>query len=423
MEQKRPHVVILGAGFGGLRAAAALANAPVDVTLVDKRNYHLFQPLLYQVATAGVQAGDIAYPIRSVLRNQKNLEFRVTRATGVDVAAKQVETLDGVIPYDYLIVAVGGSTNFFGMESVAKNGYGLKDIEDAVGLRNQFLTMVERAVQEPDADKRRAMLTFTIVGGGPTGVESAGALSELVHLILKKDYPTLNTKEVRILLLEAGPHLLPVMPESLREITAKTLWKKQVDVRLGAKVVDFDGEQVTLGSGEIIPCKTLVWAAGVQAASLVSKTGLKLGSMRRIVVGSTMQTPEHPEVFAIGDAAHCEWEGRPLPMIAPVANQEADVAAANIVNLINGRELKNLQYKDMGALATIGRNEAVARMGTWEFSGFFAWIFWLMVHVIRLVGFRNRIMVLLNWAWEYFFYDRGVRVIMPNIEKQLNQEQ
>ncbi|MCE5287502.1 MAG: NAD(P)/FAD-dependent oxidoreductase [Pelosinus sp.] len=423
MEQKRPHVVILGAGFGGLRAAIALANAPVDVTLVDKRNYHLFQPLLYQVATAGVQAGDIAYPVRSILRNQKNLDFRVTRVTSVDVAAKQVQTVDGVIPYDYLIVAVGGSTNFFGMQSVAKNGYGLKNIEDAVGLRNQFLTMVERAVQEPDPDKRRAMLTFVIVGGGPTGVESAGALSELVHLILKKDYPKLNTKEVRILLLEAGPRLLPVVPESLQEVTAKTLWRKQVDVRVGAKVVDFDGEKVTLGSGEIIPTNTLVWAAGVQAASLVTQTGLKLGSMRRIIVESTMQAPDHPEVFAVGDAAHCEWQGRPLPMIAPVANQGAEVAAANIINLIKGRELQNIQYKDKGAMATIGRNEAVARMGTWEFSGFFAWVFWLMVHVIRLVGFRNRIMVLLNWAWEYFFYDRGVRVIMPNIEKQLKQEQ
>jgi len=421
MEQKRPRVVILGAGFGGLRAAARLANAPVDVTLVDKRNYHLFQPLLYQVATAGVQAGDIAYPIRSVLRNQKNLDFRVTRATSVDIDAKQVHTLDGVIPYDYLIVAVGGSTNFFGNQSIEKNAYGLKDIEDAVGLRNHFLSMVERAVQEPDVDKRRAMLTFVIVGGGPTGVESAGALSELVHLILKKDYPNLNTKEVRILLLEAGPSLLPVMPEKLREITAKTLWKKKVDVRLGAKVVDFDGEKVILGSGEVIPSNTLVWAAGVQAASLVTKTALKLGSMRRIIVDLTMQVPEHPEIFAIGDAAHCEWNGRPLPMIAPVANQGADVAAANIVNLVQGKELKPLIYKDMGALATIGRNEAVAKIGALELSGFFAWVFWLLVHVIRLIGFRNRIMVLLNWAWEYFFYDRGVRVIMPNIEKQMKQ--
>jgi len=419
MEQKRPHVVILGAGFGGLRAAVRLANAPVDVTLVDKRNYHLFQPLLYQVATAGVQAGDIAYPIRSILRNQKNLEFRVTRATSVDAETKKVYTLDGVIPYDYLIVAVGGSTNFFGNLSVEKNAYGLKDIEDAVGLRNQFLSMVERAVQEPDVDKRRAMLTFVIVGGGPTGVESAGALSELVHLILKKDYPKLNTKEVRILLLEAGPSLLPVMPEKLREFTGKTLWEKQVDVRLGAKVVDFDGEKVILGSGEVIPANTLVWAAGVQAASLVTNTGLKLGSMRRIIVDLNMQVAQHPEIFAIGDAAHCEWEGRPLPMIAPVANQEADVAADNIVNMVQGKALILLKYKDMGALATIGRNEAVAKMGSWEFSGFFAWLFWLLIHVVRLVGFRNRIMVLLNWAWEYFFYDRGGRVIMPNIEKQM----
>lgn len=421
MEQKKPHVVILGAGFAGLRAAVKLAHAPVNVTLVDKRNYHLFQPLLYQVATASVQAGDIAYPIRSIVRNQKNLEFRVTRVTSVDAEAKKVHTLDGIIPYDYLIVAVGGSTNFFGNQSVEKNAYGLKDIEDAVGLRNQILSMVERAVQEPEADRRRAMLTFVIVGGGPTGVESAGALSELVYLILKKDYSNLNTKEIKILLLEAGPSLLSVMPEKLREITIKTLEEKKVDIRLGAKVVDFDGEKVILGSGEVIPANTLVWAAGVQAASLVSNTGLKLGSMRRIIVDLTMQVPEHPEIFAIGDAAHCEWEGSPLSMIAPVANQEADVAAANIVNIVQGKTLKLLRYKDKGVLATIGRNAAVAKMGSWEFSGFFAWVFWLLVHVVLLIGYRNRIIVLLNWAWEYFFYDRGARVIMPNIKKQMKQ--
>lgn len=421
MEQKRPHVVILGAGFAGLRAAAKLAHAPVDVTLVDKRNYHLFQPLLYQVATASVQAGDIAYPIRSIVRHQKNLEFRVTRVTSVDAEAKKVHTLDGIISYDYLIVAVGGSTNFFGNQSIEKNAYGLKDIEDAVGLRNQILSMVERAVQEPEADRRRAMLTFVIVGGGPTGVESAGALSELVYLILKKDYSNLNTQEIRILLLEAGSSLLSVMPEKLREITIKTLEEKKVDIRLGAKVVDFDGEKVILGSGEVIPTNTLLWAAGVQAASLVTNTGLKLGSMRRIIVDLTMQVPKHPEIFAIGDAAHCEWEGSPLPMIAPVANQEADVAAANIVNIVQGKTLQLLQYKDKGVLATIGRNAAVAKMGSWEFAGFFAWLFWLLVHVVLLIGYRNRIIVLLNWAWEYFFYDRGVRVIMPNIKKQMKQ--
>ena len=421
MEQKRRHVVILGAGFGGLRAAMRLSAAPVNVTLVDKRNYHLFQPLLYQVATAGLQAGDIAYPVRSVLRKQKNLEFRVTRATGVDTEAKAVQTVDGSIAYDYLVMAVGGSTNFFGNEAIEKHAYGLKDIEDAVGLKNHFLTMVERAVQEPDADKRQAMLTFVIVGGGPTGVESAGALSELVHLILKKDYRNLNTNEVRILLLEAGSSLLPAMPKKLRDITAETLFKKKVDVRLGARVVDFDGEKVMLDSGEVLPANTLVWAAGVQAASLVTKTGLKLGSMRRIVVDLTMQVPGYPEVFAIGDAAHCEWQGQPLPMIAPVANQGADVAAANIVNLVEGKAVQPLVYKDLGAMATIGRNEAVAQMGSLELSGFFAWIFWLLVHVIRLVGFRNRLMILFNWAWEYFFYDRGVRVIMPNIEKQTKQ--
>jgi len=418
-EENKPHVVIVGAGFGGLQAAQALANAPVKVTLVDKRNYHLFQPLLYQVATAGVQPGDIAYPVRTILRNQHNLEFRMTRATSVDVEAKEVITRDGKISYDSLIVAVGGSTNFFGLDSVAANGFGLKDIEDAMGIRNQILGMVERAMQEQDPVVRRAMLTFVVVGGGPTGVESAGALSELVRLVLVKDYKNFNIKEVRIILLEASTKLLAAMPEKLQDITAKTLWEKHVEVRFGAQVVEFDNEKVTLSSGEVIPSRTLIWAAGVQAASLVTQTGLKLGSMRRIVVSPTLQVPEHPEVFVIGDAAHFEQDGRPLPMIAPVANQQAKVAAENIIRTIKGKELKKFIYKDPGVLATIGRNMAVAKMGNWETYGFFAWIMWLVIHVARLIGFRNRIMVILNWAWEYFFYERGVRAIMPNIEKRI----
>ncbi|WP_346355865.1 NAD(P)/FAD-dependent oxidoreductase [Azotosporobacter soli] len=420
MESKtRPHVVIIGAGFGGLNAAQELHAAEADVTLIDKRNYHLFQPLLYQVATAGVQPGDIAYPVRTILRKQKNLDFRMTRATGVDVDKRLVLTRAGDIPYDYLIVAVGGSTNFFGLDSVAANGFGLKDIEDAVGLRNQILSMVERAMQEPDPDLRRAMLTFVVVGGGPTGVESAGALSELVRLVLVKDYPRLNIKEVRIILLEASAHLLAAMPERLQDITYHTLLAKMVEVRFCATVTDFDGEKVTLRGDEVIPARTLIWAAGVQAASFAATSGLALGSMRRIIVNQFLQVPEHPEIFVIGDAAHFEQDGRPLPMIAPVANQGAVIAAQNIRNILQGQPLRPFLYKDPGILATIGRNAAVAKMGNMEFQGFFAWILWLGIHVLRLVGFRNRLMVLLNWAWEYFFYERGVRAIMPNIEKQI----
>jgi NADH:ubiquinone reductase (H+-translocating) len=420
MESKtRPHVVIIGAGFGGLNAAQELHAAEADVTLIDKRNYHLFQPLLYQVATAGVQPGDIAYPVRTILRKQKNLDFRMTRATGVDIEKRRVITRAGEVPYDYLIVAVGGSTNFFGLDSVAANGFGLKDVEDAIGLRNQILSMVERAVQEPDPDLRRAMLTFVVVGGGPTGVESAGALSELVRLVLVKDYPRLNIKEVRILLLEASAHLLAAMPERLQDVTYHTLLAKMVEVRFCATVTNFDGEKVTLRGDEVIPARTLIWAAGVQAASFAATSGLKLGSMRRIIVNPFLQVPEHPEIFVIGDAAHFEQDGRPLPMIAPVANQGAVIAAQNIKNILEGKPLRPFLYKDPGILATIGRNAAVAKMGNMEFQGFFAWILWLGIHVLRLVGFRNRLMVLLNWAWEYFFYERGVRAIMPNIEKQI----
>ena len=404
-------MVIIGAGFGGLRAARALRGGPVRVTVVDRHNYHLFQPLLYQVATAGLGPEDIAHPVRAILRRQRNASFRLAEVEAVDLEAKRLETTMGPIPYDFLVLAVGGATNFFGLHSLETNALPLKDIEDAVTIRNHVLRMFELAVQEPDPDRRRAMLTIVVVGGGPTGVESAGALSELVRLVLTKDFPTLDVKDVRVVLLEATDRVLADLPERLREYTGETLWRKHVEVRFGARVVAFDGERVTLQGAEVIPARTLLWAAGVRAAPLADRLEARRGPLGRLVVRPTLQLAERDEVFAIGDAAFVEAEGRALPMMAPVAMQQGELAAHNVVHLVRGEPLEPFRYRDPGSLATIGRTAAVARLGRFHFTGFLAWALWLVVHIVQLIGFRNRLLVLVNWAWDYFLYDRAVRLI------------
>ncbi len=406
-----PTVVIVGAGFGGLRAARALAKAPVEVILLDRHNYHLFQPLLYQVATAGLEPEQIAKPVRAILRGQRNFEFRMVEVAGVELDAKRVTTDDGPVAYDYLILAVGGETNYFGLDGIRRHGFGLKDVVEAVAIRNHVLRCFERAMLEPEGERRRALLTFVIVGGGPTGVEMAGALSELIRLVLVKDYPRLNIKDVRVLLLEATDRLLAAMPERLREAAAETLWRKHVEVRFGAAVADYDGARVCFKGGEVIPARTLIWAAGAQAASLTGRMGLPTGRQGRVAVTSTLQPPGHPEVYVIGDAAYLEAEGQPLPMMAPVAIQMAETAAGNVARQLRGEAPVAFRYKDPGSLATIGRNAAVAYIGGVAFKGFIAWAVWLIVHIIQLIGFRNKLFVLLNWAWDYFFYERAARLI------------
>jgi NADH dehydrogenase len=404
-------VVIVGAGFGGLRAARALRRAPVRVTIVDRHNYHLFQPLLYQVATAGLSPEDIAHPVRAILRRQRNAGFRLAEVEAVDLEAKRLETTTGPVPYDFLVLAVGGATNFFGLRSLEAGALPLKDIEDAVAIRNHVLRMFELGVQEPDPDQRRAMLTIVVVGGGPTGVEAAGALSELVRLVLTKDFPSLDVKDVRVVLLEATDRLLADLPERLREYTGETLWRKHVEVRFGARVVGFDGERVALQGGEVIPARTLLWAAGVRAAALADRVRSRRGPLGRLVVRPTLQLAERDEVFAIGDAAFVEASGAALPMMAPVAMQQGELAARNVVHLARGEPLESFRYRDPGSLATIGRTAAVARLGRFHFTGFVAWLLWLIVHIVQLIGFRNRLLVLVNWAWDYFLYDRAVRLI------------
>ena len=383
----------------------------MQVVLVDRNNYHLFQPLLYQVATAGLEPEEIARPARAILRGQKNFDFRMVDVTRVDFAARRLETTGGPISYDFLVLAPGGETNFFGLESMQRHGLGLKDIPDAIAIRNHVLTCFEQAMLEPDPEQRRTLLTFIVVGGGPTGVEMAGALSELIRLVLVKDYPRLNIKDVRILLLEATDKLLAAMPERLREAAVKTLWRKWIDVRFGAQVADYDGKQIRLKSGEIIPAQTVIWAAGVRASPLNATLGLPASRQGRISVEPTLLVTAHPEVFIIGDAAYQEHNGEPLPMVAPVAIQMGRFVARNIKRRLRGQPLEPFRYRDQGTLATIGRNAAVANVYGIKATGFVAWVMWLGIHIIQLIGFRNKLFVLINWAWDYFFYERAARLI------------
>jgi NADH dehydrogenase len=407
-----PHVVILGAGFGGLHAARQLANAPLRITLIDRQNYHLFQPLLYQVAIARLLPSEIAYPLRTIYRRQKNLSFQMGEVTDINFEQRYVKLDGSVIAYEYLIIALGAETNFFGMASVQELGFQLKDIPSAIQTRNHLLKMFEQASREADPEKRRAMLTFVVVGGGPTGVETAGALAELISQVMVKDYPHLDLKEARVILLEAHDHLISAYPHDLRHATYDLLHRKQVDILLKATLQDYDGERVLLRDGRQIPAYTLIWTAGVKAAEVLESLQVERASAGRVRVEPTLQLPAHPEVFAIGDAAYLTDEhGQPLPMLSTVAIQQGKHAAYNIKRLLIRAEPKSFHYKDPGLLATIGHNAAVARIWGISFSGFIAWVIWVFLHIYRLIGFRNRILVFLNWSWDYLFRENQVRLI------------
>jgi NADH dehydrogenase len=407
-----PNVVIIGSGFGGMTAAQALAKSPVQVTLLDRHNYHLFQPLLYQVATAGVSPDEIAYPVHAIFRRQKNLDFRLAKVDTIDAANQRLLTSAGELHYDVLILAPGGVTNFFGLDTIEKQAFKLKDLDDAEIIRNHILKQVELAVQEPDPELRKARLTFVITGGGPTGVETAGALSELVRMVLHKDYNRLDSSEIKILLLEAADRLIPAFSTRLSAKTADALAKKGVEVRFQCPVTSFDGNRVTLKSGETIDTRTLIWAAGVRASPLAQQIAASPGPQGKIKVLPTLQVPEHPEIFVIGDAAYLVDEhGEALPMLAPVAIQQGKAAARNAVHFLEHAPLQPFVYKDPGTLATIGRNQAVANLWGLQLSGFLAWLVWGAVHIFSLIGFRNRILVMIEWIWDYLFYSRAVLII------------
>lgn len=407
-----PHVVIIGAGFGGLETARGLAKARVRITLIDRHNHHLFQPLLYQVAIAGLLPSQIAQPVRTIFRKQKNLTFQMGAVSAIDVEQKYVKLNGSIIAYDYLVVAVGGRTNFFGFESVEKYGYQLKDLETAIKTRNQLLSMFEQASHEADVEKRKALLTFVIVGGGPTGIETAGALAELISHVMKKDYPNLNLREAQVILLEASANLISFYPAELREATLRLLKNKNVDVRLNSRLESFNGQFIKLADGSEIESQTLIWTAGIKAVEVLEHLNVEKAAGGRIRITPTLQLPQHPETFVIGDAAFLlDEKGQPLPMISTVAIQQGAATAKNILKLINRQELGDFHYKDPGLLATIGRNAAVAKIFGVSFSGYPAWVIWVFLHIYRIIGFRNRIIVLFNWAWDYVFYDNQVRLI------------
>jgi len=412
MSQWDKTVVAVGAGFGGLRAVRALAGAPARVLLVDQNNYHLFQPLLYQVATAGLEPEQIAKPVRSILGRQRNFDFLMARVEAVDLSAKSLRTTGGDLNYDYLILAVGAQSWFPEIPGLASNALPLKGLMDAIRIRNHVLRCFEQASTARSREARQALLTLAVAGAGPTGVEMAGALSELVRVVRRRDYPRMDPAGFRVLLVEMARCVLPGFPERLSRAAAQILERKGVELRLGTSVEGFDGQMLRLAGGEGIPCKTLIWAAGVRGTGLVQELGVRISRQGRLLVEQTLQIPGHPEAYAIGDAAHFESSGHPLPMMAPVAIQMGELAAANIARQLRGDRPLSFRYRDPGLLATIGKNAAVASIHGLQMKGFAAWVVWLLVHLLAIVGFRNRLMVLINWAWDYLFYDREDRIIV-----------
>jgi len=409
----RGRVVVLGAGFAGLRAVRSLGRAGIDTLWVDERNYHCFLPLLYQVATAGLEPQDIAYPARSILRRLSTVEFRLAEIVGGDPAAHRLETAEGDhIPYAQLIVAAGGTAEDFGIPGVHEYTFQLYDLEDARALRNHVLRTLERATVATDPAERAALLTFVIVGGGATGVEMAGALAEFRRHVLPRDYRGLRAAEIRIVVIEAGPYVLAPYPDSLRTRARRDLEDFGVEVRTGARVERILPDAVELAGGERLHTHTVVWAAGIRAASVAGHfAGLATGRSGRLRVAATLQVPEHPDVFAAGDIALVDGAER-LPQVAQVAIQQGEHAAANIRRLRRGDPLLPFRYDDKGSMATIGRSRAVAVIGRLRLQGVVAWWFWLAVHLVMLIGFRNRLVVLVNWAWNYLTYDRGLRAIV-----------
>ena len=408
----RPRVVIAGAGFGGLTCARGLRHAAVDVLLIDRRNYHLFTPLLYQVASALLDPGEIARPVRELIRPLHNVDFRQAEITGADLVNRLLLTDRGSVPYDYLVLATGSRSEYFGNQSLARHALGLKDLDEGLALRNRVLSQFEASRWEADPEQRRAMLTFAVIGGGPTGVELAGSLSELIRLVLRKDYRDLDLGEVRVLLLEAADSLLAAFRPPLRESARKSLEKKSVEVIFRAKVEDVTASSIRLAGGQEISAGTIVWTAGVRASDIGGALGLGLGRQARIEVDPTLQVRGHPVVFVIGDLAGPIESGEPLPMLIPVAMQQGRHVAATIAGLVQNGGAKPFRYKDPGIMATIGRNSAVAQLGRVQLSGFPGWLMWLGVHLVNVISFRSRIVVLVNWAWEYFFYDRPIRLIV-----------
>ena len=409
----RPRVVVVGAGFGGLAVARGLAGSEVDVLLLDRNNYHGFWPLLYQVATAGLEPESVAYPVRAIIRKHGNADFLMGEVTGVDFERRAVLLEGGAVEYDYLVLAAGSANNYFGNDALAEHTLGMKDADEAERVRNHVLTCFERAVRERDPERRRELLTFAVIGGGPTGVELAGAFVELIRHVLRKDYPMLDVGEARVVLIEALDRILLTFPERLQRTAQRRLEQMGVEVLLNSPVADVVGHTVTFKDGSVLPAATVVWAAGVRGAKIADQLDVELTKGARVKVEPALHLPGRPEVFVIGDMAYLEApSGKAHPMVAPVAMQMGARAAKNILAQVRGQHMRPFRYFDKGQMATIGRSAAVFDAFGVRMGGLIAWLGWLFVHLMYLVGFRNRLVVLLNWAYSYFTYDRGVRLIL-----------
>jgi NADH dehydrogenase len=417
-----PRIVIIGGGFGGLYAARGLRRAPVHVTLVDRRNHHLFQPLLYQVATAALNPSDIAYPIRAVLARQRNANVLLAEAVSVDVAGKRVVLSDGELPYDYLVVATGATHSYFGHPEWEADAPGLKTIEDALEIRRRVLLAFEAAEREEDATRQAAWLTFVVIGAGPTGAELAGALSEIARQTMLRDFRRIQPSSARVLLLEGRDRVLPPYPPALSAKAEAQLRALGVEVMTGAVVTAVDRHEVRVGE-TVIPTRTVLWAAGVQASPLARSLGVPLDRAGRVEVEPDLSIPGHPEVFVIGDLAAVRQAGGSLvPGVAPAAIQAGQYIAKRLDALARDKPHPPFRYRDKGSLATIGRAAAVADFGKFTLSGFPAWFAWLAIHIFFLIGFRNRVLVMLQWAWAYLTYERGARLITGEVKPLLKED-
>ncbi len=422
MSDRRPHVVIVGGGFAGLWATRALASAPVRITLVDRGNHHLFQPLLYQVATAGLSAPDIAAPLRHILRKQRNVEVRMASVTGIEADAKRIALDDGTsLDFDFLLLASGATHAYFGNDHWAEHAPGLKTLDDALDLRRKLLLAFERAEAASDPAEREAWLHFAIVGGGPTGVELAGTLAEIAKHTLKDEFRNIDPASARVRLVEAGPRVLAAFPDDLSAKAKRQLEKLGVEISTGTPVKEINADGYQLGE-TFVPAKTVVWAAGVAASPLGAMLGTALDRAGRVQVQPDLSVPGHPAIFVAGDlAALLQANGKPVPGVAPAAKQMGRLVASNIRARLVGRTTAAFTYKDYGNLATIGRMAAVVDLGKLKFSGLLAWWFWLVMHVFFLIGFRNRVVVLLNWWWAYWSYQRAARIILGRDAEDTDQ--
>jgi NADH dehydrogenase len=415
---EKPRVVIIGAGFGGLEAAKKLAGEAVRVTVVDRTNYHLFQPLLYQVATAALSPADIAAPVRAILSKSKNMEVILAEVESIDVNAKKVRIVVEELDYDYLIVATGARHSYFGHPEWEKLAPGLKSLEDAVEIRRRILLAFEYAERISDEAARKAAMTFVVVGGGPTGVEMAGAIAEIARYTLAKDFRHIDPSQARVILVEADPWVLAAFPNDLQISARKQLVDLGVEVRTGIHATNLSEEGLQVGD-EFIPCRVRIWAAGNNASFVGHSLGAPIDRVGRVIVNKDLTIPDHPEVQVIGDLANFSHQtGQPLPGVSPVAMQQGRHAAHNILAMIDGRKPQRFWYFDKGSMATIGRNKAVADLKLIHLSGIPAWLAWLFVHIIFLVGFRNRLAVLFQWAWAYFSFNKGARLITRNFQSE-----